>query len=127
MVSAPPMLPPYSACANRSKLIELLDKGHEDVKLSRAELDKLAAWIDLIQKLNQIRSQHAELRQGETLFSAICASDPAIVNYVRKSPAGISLLALNADNEAKTATLRLLQPGMVRCQRGGHPAPGRPE
>jgi len=42
------MLPPYSAGANRSHLIELLDKGHEDVKLSREELDKLAAWIDLV-------------------------------------------------------------------------------
>lgn len=45
--SAPPMLPPYSAGANRSKLIELLDKGHQEVRLSREELDKLAAWIDL--------------------------------------------------------------------------------
>jgi hypothetical protein len=41
------MQPPYSAGANRSKLIELLDEGHEKVKLSREELDKIAAWIDL--------------------------------------------------------------------------------
>ena len=41
------MLPPYSAGSNRSRLIELLDKGHEKVQLSREELDKLAAWIDL--------------------------------------------------------------------------------
>ena len=45
--SAPPMLAPYSAGSNRSKLIELLDQGHEDVTLSREDLDKLAAWIDL--------------------------------------------------------------------------------
>ncbi len=45
--SAPPMLPPYSAGSNRSKLFELLDAGHEDVRLSREELDKLAAWVDL--------------------------------------------------------------------------------
>jgi hypothetical protein len=45
--SAPPMLPPYSAGANRSRLISLLDEGHEEVQLSREELDKLAAWIDL--------------------------------------------------------------------------------
>jgi len=45
--SAPPMLPPYSAGSNCSKLMELLDNGHEDVALSREEFDKLAAWIDL--------------------------------------------------------------------------------
>ncbi len=45
--SAPPMLPPYSAGSCRSRLIELLDSGHEDVKLSREESEKIAAWIDL--------------------------------------------------------------------------------
>lgn len=38
---------------------------------------------------------------------------------MRKSPAGISLLALNTDNEAKTATLRLLQPGTLRVTPDG--------
>jgi hypothetical protein len=45
--SAPPMQPPYSAGSNHSGLIELLDKGHEGVRLSREESDRLAAWIDL--------------------------------------------------------------------------------
>jgi len=45
--SAPPMQPPYAAGANRSRLIELLEGGHEDLRLSREELDKLSAWIDL--------------------------------------------------------------------------------
>jgi hypothetical protein len=45
--SAPPMQPPYAAGASRSGLLALLDRGHEDVQLSREELDKLAAWIDL--------------------------------------------------------------------------------
>jgi hypothetical protein len=45
--SAPPMLPPYSAGSNRSQLLELLAGGHEDVKLAREELGKIAAWIDL--------------------------------------------------------------------------------
>ncbi len=45
--SAPPMLPPNSAGANRSRLIQMLDKGHEGVKLSPEEMDKIVAWIDL--------------------------------------------------------------------------------
>ena len=46
--SDPPMLPPYSAGAAKSQLIEMLRKGHEGVKLSQEELDKLACWIDLL-------------------------------------------------------------------------------
>jgi hypothetical protein len=45
--SAPPMQSPYSAGSNRSKMMDLLDKGHEKVQLTREEFDKLAAWIDL--------------------------------------------------------------------------------
>jgi hypothetical protein len=46
--SQPPMLPPYSAGAAKSRLMEMLAKGHEGVQLSREELDKLACWIDLL-------------------------------------------------------------------------------
>jgi len=46
--SAPPMLPPYSAGAAKSRLLTLLDQGHYGVQLSRAERDKLACWIDLL-------------------------------------------------------------------------------
>lgn len=45
--SAPTLLPPLSAGSNRSRLIALLDAGHEKVKLSPDELGWLATWIDL--------------------------------------------------------------------------------
>ena len=45
--SVPTLIPPYSAGSNKSKLMELLDKGHEKVVLTREDLEKLAAWIDL--------------------------------------------------------------------------------
>lgn len=45
--SAPPVLPPYHAGAARSKLIKLLEEGHEGVELSREEMDRIACWIDL--------------------------------------------------------------------------------
>jgi hypothetical protein len=45
--SIPPMLPPYSAGATKSKLMELLEKGHEKCTLTAEETDKIAAWIDL--------------------------------------------------------------------------------
>ncbi|HBT75581.1 MAG TPA: hypothetical protein DEB39_01355 [Planctomycetaceae bacterium] len=51
----PSMLPPYKAGATRSRLMKMLDpnlavggRPHRDVRLSREELDKLAAWIDLL-------------------------------------------------------------------------------
>ena len=46
--SAPPMLPPYHAGAARSKLITMLEAGHNGVKLSPAELGRVALWIDLL-------------------------------------------------------------------------------
>jgi hypothetical protein len=47
--SIPPMLPPYFAGAAKSDLLKMHEKGgHNNVKLSREELDKLACWIDLL-------------------------------------------------------------------------------
>ena len=46
--SAPPILPPYHAGAARSKLIAMLEAGHNSVKLSPAELRRIALWIDLL-------------------------------------------------------------------------------
>lgn len=47
--SAPPMLPPYTAGASQSRLITLLEDGsHYGVELSRPELDRFMAWIDLL-------------------------------------------------------------------------------
>ena len=44
----PAMLPPYFAGAARSGLIPLLEGGHGGAQLDRQELDKIAAWIDLL-------------------------------------------------------------------------------
>jgi len=51
--SGPPMLPPYTAGAAKSKLITMFDEGlrseaHEDVVLSDLERRLLALWIDLL-------------------------------------------------------------------------------
>ncbi len=45
--SRPAMLPPYYRGASKSKLFDVLEKGHFDTRLSREELDKIACWIDL--------------------------------------------------------------------------------
>ncbi len=45
--SAPPMLAPYTAGSASSKMVQLLAEGHEGVELSREDMDKLCAWIDL--------------------------------------------------------------------------------
>lgn len=46
--SAPEPLQPFAAGAARSKLIELLEAGHQGVALSRSELTTIACWIDLV-------------------------------------------------------------------------------
>ena len=52
--SIPPLLPPYYAGSVKSPLIQMLaptpglEDGHNGVKLSREEMDKIACWIDLL-------------------------------------------------------------------------------
>ena len=45
--SVPTPLSTYSAGANRSLLIDILEKKHKDVEMSKEEMEKLSAWIDL--------------------------------------------------------------------------------
>ncbi|MFW6255703.1 MAG: hypothetical protein ACOC54_02690 [Candidatus Sumerlaeota bacterium] len=40
-------VPAYYAGSANSGLLKMLRKGHKDIKLTRAELDKIAAWMDL--------------------------------------------------------------------------------
>ncbi len=44
----PTELPPYFAGAAKSRLLALLEEGHEDVQLSSGELETIACWIDLL-------------------------------------------------------------------------------
>ena len=46
--SVPELLPPYFAGSTRSPLLPWLEKGHQGVRLSRQELEKIACWIDLL-------------------------------------------------------------------------------
>jgi len=43
----PEVLPAYSWGSHRSKLIQVLRSGHEDVRLDTESFDRLATWIDL--------------------------------------------------------------------------------
>lgn len=45
--SVPVMIPPYSHGSSLSPLISLLEKGHEKVKMTQEEMDKISCWIDL--------------------------------------------------------------------------------
>jgi hypothetical protein len=46
--SVPTMLKPYYAGAAKSRLITMLEKGHNGVKMTPEEMDKIACWIDLL-------------------------------------------------------------------------------
>ena len=46
--SAPPMLAPYTAGAAKSKLVTMLENGHNGVKLSNEEMESICCWIDLL-------------------------------------------------------------------------------
>jgi hypothetical protein len=42
-----PTLPAYATGSHRSRLVDLLKQGHEDVKLSAEEMDRIITWIDI--------------------------------------------------------------------------------
>jgi len=42
-----PIKPAYATGARRSRLVDLLGRGHYDVQLSADELERIATWIDL--------------------------------------------------------------------------------
>jgi hypothetical protein len=46
--SVPELLPPSASGSTRSELLTLLDQGHQRVKLSSEEFEKIACWIDLL-------------------------------------------------------------------------------
>ncbi len=46
--SAPSMIPPYYKGSTSSRLLDLLERGHEGVRLSHEELEKISCWIDLL-------------------------------------------------------------------------------
>ena len=43
----PEVLPSYAWGACRSRLVDVIRNGHNDVKISREELDRIVTWIDL--------------------------------------------------------------------------------
>ncbi|NQU22963.1 MAG: hypothetical protein HQ567_16930, partial [Candidatus Nealsonbacteria bacterium] len=45
--SVPEMIPPYSHGSSLSPLISLLESGHEGVRMTQKEMDKISCWIDL--------------------------------------------------------------------------------
>jgi hypothetical protein len=47
-MSEPSMLQPYHRGAATSQLLTLLEAGHEGVRLSDEEMEKIACWIDLL-------------------------------------------------------------------------------
>ena len=47
-MSGPAMLPPYHKGAATSRLMQILEEGHEGTALSPEELEKIACWIDLL-------------------------------------------------------------------------------
>ena len=47
-MSGPGSIAPYSSGSANSALLKILEGGHYEVNMSREELDKVAAWLDLL-------------------------------------------------------------------------------
>jgi formylglycine-generating enzyme required for sulfatase activity len=87
------MLPPADFCANTSELIQMLEKGHHNVKLDAEAWDRLVTWIDLNtpyhgtwgEELNDPGIQRRRRRELLKLYGGI-DDDPEAVPQTSSEP-----------------------------------------
>ena len=69
-MSEPTLLPPYHRGSATSRLVRLLETGHEGVELNQEERDKLACWIDLLVPFcGDYREHHAWSLDEQALYA----------------------------------------------------------
>ena len=81
--------PPYTWGSHASKLIDVIRKGHEDVKLSREEFIKLVTWVDsnaqyygsYYGRKNLKYKNHPNFRPLPSYQTAICTTAPLEDEY----------------------------------------------
>ena len=107
-MSHAPSVPPYTYGSHRSKLMDVLRKGHHEVRLSREERVRLATWIDCnapfygsyFGRRNIRFAKHPGFRPEPTLASA-CGEPP---EPVRPEPVPARLVARWGLDEGSGAT-----------------------
>jgi len=77
----------------------LNDEKIPEARSARENIARSKEWVELLKRLNEVRAANIELRQGETIFSAITVSDKRIVNFVRCHEQSRSVILLNAEVE----------------------------
>ena len=77
----------------------LNDEKIPEARSARENIARSREWVELLKRLNEVRAANIELRQGETIFSAITVSDKRIVNFVRCHEQSLSVILLNAEVE----------------------------
>jgi len=99
--SIPPLLPPYFAGSAKSPLIEMLEKGHNDVKLSREESEKIACWIDLL------------VPYCGDYFEGNCWNENELKKYLHFQAKRDLMAATEADNIRKLISPHKPAPGLL--------------
>ena len=76
-----------------------------EARNARQNIARSANWVALLKRLNEVRAENKELREGDTVFSAIKVSDKRIVNFIRCNSDALSVVMINADVEAVKFTV----------------------
>ena len=93
MQSVPTRLEPYHRGSSKSEIMQMLKSGHGKTKLSREELDKFAAWIDLYVPFCGDYLEAADWSDADKKFYEYynnkglqneAAQEQAIRNYLKK-------------------------------------------
>ncbi|MBI3919964.1 MAG: hypothetical protein HY318_01000 [Armatimonadetes bacterium] len=75
-------------------------------------------WFDSFRKINKIRAQCPEVREGETLFDCVEVSSASVVHYLRHLGNRDSVILLNADGKPQSVTARIVRPEIMHMGRG---------
>jgi len=118
------MLPPYSAGSARSVLMRLLAEGHQGVRLSREDLDKIACWIDLlVPYCGDYREAHAWTSEERARYDYFLAKR---ARMEAQETANVALVAESRPAPSRVRRLRSrssTRPARWRSRRPDRPPP----
>ena len=117
----PEVLPAYSWGSHRSKIVEVIRSGHNDVKLDRESFDRLVTWIDM----NAVYyGSFASARPG-----SLGGRSPLAPPQIKRLG---ELTGVNVADEIRASWVNLTRPELSLCllanlpqQAGGRAEPGK--
>jgi hypothetical protein len=95
------------------------ENNPERLEAERSQ-QEFAVWFESFKRINRIRAENAEIREGETSFGAFSVSSPSVVHYLRHRRGRSSLVLVNAEPQPQQVTVRVEQAALLGLRPGRH-------